>query len=916
MQRSAFTLMAILWAAQSFAAATDPNALAACNGPAFHTVLQAAPQLPPISAKTPQAVWLNRSLLQWPDAAKAGNFKLYYSATGQLRLQVGKVAAGFDGAVALRPATGPVPDALTTRFKYVKPGAVLQVTAADVPRTGGLLQQQVLLAQEDAKGVIIRVAALQIAGALDDLYAQAANTKDFGATVTPKQTQFKLWAPTAQAVTLCYFPSATGSASTATTLRRDAVTGIWSGQTAQNLQGQYYTYLVDGIVPGVGLVRNRVTDPYSVSLNADSKRSYIADLNSPVLKPAGWDKQATPPPLKAPVDMTVYELHVRDFSLQDATVPTPHRGKYLAFTHTASNGMRHLQDLAQAGMTDVHLLPIFDLATVPEQGCVSPSIATPERGDSEAPQAAIQAVAATDCFNWGYDPFHYNAPEGSYATDAQDGAKRVIELRQMVMALHQAGLRVGMDMVYNHTTVSGQAERSVLDRIVPGYYQRLDALGTVERSTCCDNTATENRMMGKLMLDSVELWTRQYRIDSFRFDLMAHQPRDVMLALQQRVNKAAGRHVNLIGEGWNFGEVANGARFVQASQLSLNGTGIGTFSDRGRDAVRGGSAGDSGVALISNQGYINGMVYDRNAQSGAIKDDLLRTADMVRVGLAGSVRNFEMLTFTGQNRKLSDIDYGGGQPAGYVSEPTEVVNYIENHDNQTLYDLNVFRLPPGTSTADRVRVQMLGVAINAFSQGVAYFHAGTEVLRSKSMDRNSYDSGDWFNRLDWTYQTNYFGTGLPPKQDNGESWSLMAPLLADPANRPTPADIATARDMFNDLLKIRASTTLLRLRTAADIQSRLSFRNVGPSQNPVVQVAHIDGQGYPGANFKELLYFINVDKVAQTLTLPQEAGKAYRLHPVHTAKTAADPRPLSAQLEAATGRFTLPARTALVYVIQ
>ena len=917
MYRSAITLISLLCAAHCFAATAPQTAnLAGCNAASFQTVLQADAQRAPDSAKTPQGVWLSRALLQWPDTEMTGSFKLYHSATGQLRLPVGQVAAGFDGAVALQATSEPVPAALATRFKYVKPGAVLQVPAADVSRMGALLQQQILLAQEDANGVITRVAPLQIAGALDDLYTRAVDTQDLGVTVTPQQTRFKLWAPTAQAVTLCLFLRATGDAATATALQRDAITGIWSGQHAKNLHSQYYTYLIDGMVPGVGLVRNRVTDPYSVSLNADSKRSYIADLNHPALKPAGWDAHPAPKPLAAPVDMTVYELHVRDFSLQDATVPAAHRGKYLAFTHTTSNGMRHLKNLARAGMTDVHLLPVFDLATVPEQGCVSPTISTPARGDSEAPQAATQAVAASDCFNWGYDPFHFSAPEGSYATDAQDGAKRVVELRQMVMAMHKAGLRVGMDMVYNHTTASGQAERSVLDRIVPGYYQRLDAFGTVERSTCCDNTATENLMMGKLMLDSVELWTRQYRMDSFRFDLMAHQPRDAMLTLQKRVDKAAGHHVNLIGEGWNYGEVANGARFVQASQLSLNGTGIGTFSDRGRDAVRGGSAGDNGPALISNQGYINGMLYDRNALSKATPDDLLRTADMVRVGLAGSVRNFEMLTFTGQNRKLSDIDYGGGQPAGYVSEPSEVVNYIENHDNQTLYDINVFRLPTGTSTEDRVRVQMLGVAINTLSQGIAYFHAGTEVLRSKSMDRNSYDSGDWFNRLDWTYQTNYFGTGLPPKQDNGESWPLMAPLLADPANRPTPADIAKSRDMFNDLLKIRASTTLLRLRTAADIQERLNFRNVGPGQNPVVQVAHINGKGYPGANFKELLYFINVDKVAQTLTLAQEAGKAYHLHPVHTAKSAADKRPLSAQLDAAIGRFTLPARTALVYVLQ
>ncbi len=905
---------------------TATAALAACNATHFQTILQVQAQVPTVTealsttAKTAQAVWLNRQWLQWPEATApqtgSGSFKLYHAKTAQLKAHVGQTASGFDGVINLTLATRPVPHVLATRFKYLSTGVMLQVPEADVARMGAVLQQQVLLAQEDATGVITRVASLQIAGALDDLYAAAAHAQDLGATVAAQQTGFKLWAPSAQAVTLCRFATATGAATDAIAMQWDTSTGIWSHNYPAKLQGQYYTYLVDGIVPGVGLVRNRVTDPYSVSLNADSKRSYIADLNAATLKPNGWDQQATPKPLQAPVDMTVYELHVRDFSLEDASVPVSHRGKYLAFTHANSNGMKHLKALAQSGMTDVHLLPIFDLATVPEQGCISPVIATPKRGDSEAPQATTQAVAATDCFNWGYDPFHFSAPEGSYATDAQVGATRIIELRRMVMALHRLGLRVGMDMVYNHTTASGQAERSVLDRIVPGYYQRLDAFGTVERSTCCDNTATENLMMGKLMLDSVDLWTRHYRMDSFRFDLMAHQPRDVMVALQARVDQTAGRHINLIGEGWNFGEVANGARFVQASQLSLNGTGIGTFSDRGRDAVRGGSAGDSGTAQISNQGYINGMVYDRNALSKASPDDLLRTADMVRVGLAGSVRNFEMQTYTGRHRKLSDIDYGGSQPAGYASEPSEVVNYIENHDNQTLYDLNVFRLPVGTSMQDRVRVQMLGVAINAFSQGVAYFHAGTEVLRSKSMDRNSYDSGDWFNRLDWTYQTNHFGTGLPPKPDNGASWPLMAPLLSDPANRPAPADIAKARDMFIDLLKIRASTTLLRLRTTTDIQSRLRFLNVGPNQNPVVQVAHVQGKDYAGAVFKELLYFINVDKVAQTLTLPEEAGKAYRLHPVHTAKSAADTRVRSAKFDASKGQFIIPARTAVVYVIQ
>ncbi|MDO9192470.1 MAG: DUF3372 domain-containing protein, partial [Undibacterium sp.] len=432
-------------------------------------------------------------------------------------------------------------------------------------------------------------------------------------------------------------------------------------------------------------------------------------------------------------------------------------------------------------------------------------------------QAAVTAAAQQDCFNWGYDPFHYSAPEGSYASDAADGARRIIEFRQMVMALHKAGLRVGMDVVYNHTDGTGQKASSVLDRIVPGYYHRLNAAGAIEQSTCtpCGNTATENIMMGKLMVDSVLLWAKEYKIDSFRFDLMAHQPRAVMEELQGRLKTQTGRDIQLIGEGWNFGEVADGARFVQASQLSLNGSGIGTFSDRSRDAVRGGGAADSGNSVVTQKGYINGL-----ANTGQPVTDLLKAADMVRVGLAGSLRDYVMTTYDGSTKTLKEINYSG-QPAGYVCQPGEVVNYVENHDNQTLFDINVYKLPLDTSREDRARVQMLGAATTAFSQGVAYFHAGLDVLRSKSLDRNSYNSGDWFNRIDWTYQDNYFATGLPPKSDNGEAYVMMQPLLANPLIKPGSADIRLARDMFRDLLKIRASSSLFHMRTSAEVQQRL-----------------------------------------------------------------------------------------------
>ena len=621
--------------------------------------------------------------------------------------------------------------------------------------------------------------------------------------------------------------------------------------------------------------------------------------------------------MQAATDAVIYELHVRDFSVGDATVRPAYRGKYLAFTLHDTDGMRHLQALARAGVTDVHLLPVFDFGSVPEQGCVTPAPAGTRDGETQ--QQAVSAVSAHDCFNWGYDPVHFTAPEGSYATDPADGAVRIVEFRRMVQALHRAGLRVGMDVVYNHTYASGQDRWSVLDRIVPGYYHRLDEAGRVATSTCCANTATEHRMMAKLMLDSAVTWAREYRIDSFRFDLMGHQPRAAMAELQSRVNAATGRNVLLIGEGWNFGEVADGARFVQASQLGLNGSGIATFSDRARDAIRGGGAGDGDARQVSVQGYVNGLHYDRNAAAPADTSatDLMRAADLVRVGLAGSLRDFRLATFDGRELPLAQIPYGGGQPAGYVTSPGEVVNYVENHDNQTLYDLNAFKLPLGTSTAERARVQILAAALNAFSQGIAYFHAGMELLRSKSMDRNSFDSGDWFNRIDWTGQDNFFGTGLPPARVNEPSWPLMRPRLADPRLDPSPADIAWSRGAFNDLLRIRSSSTLFRLHSAAAVAERLSFLNTGPQQVPEVIVGHLLGRGYPGANFSEMLYLVNVDIEPHTLGFDGERGKRYVLHPVHRASGATDRRAAEqASYDAASGRFTVPARTAVVFVVE
>ena len=881
----------------------------ACDAPGFEQMLHTQSTHAPVEAR---AYWLDRATLQWPGLQGGGNYRLYYAPDAGISASPGQPVRGARGHLLLSPHGADLPVATAARFGFIGKGARLSVAAQDLSQVPELLRQQVVLVREDESGRVLEATGVQLPGALDDLYAAAEGEQALGATPHAGKTGFRLWAPTARTVSLCLHADGDGRAISRQNMHRNDSTGIWSATLEEDLSGHYYTYLVEVFVPGVGMVRNRVTDPYSVSLTVDSLRSYVADLGAPALKPEGWEQTPFPQKVAAQTDMSIYELHVRDFSIGDATVSVPNRGKYLAFTEADSNGMRHLAALSAAGLTDVHLLPVFDFATVPEAGCVTPEVpdAPP---DSLQQQAAVMAVAAQDCFNWGYDPYHFNAPEGSYASDAEDGAKRIREFRSMVMALHRAGLRVGMDVVYNHTTTSGQAQSSVLDRIVPGYYQRLDGSGVVERSTCCANTATEHLMMGKLMSDSIELWATQYKIDSFRFDLMGHQPRAVMEALGRRVDAATGRRVNLIGEGWNFGEVADGSRFVQASQLSLNGSGIGTFSDRARDALRGGGPSDSGKALVERKGWLNGLGNDRDAPDALAA--LAQAAELVRVGLAGSLRDYALVDLHGKPVLLSDIDYHG-QPAGYASQPDEVVNYVENHDNQTLFDNNVYKLPVQTSTAERARVQVLALAVNAFSQGVAYFHAGVDTLRSKSMDRNSFDSGDWFNRLDWTYRDNYFATGLPPARENEANFPFIAPLLREAGIKPAPADIAWTRDAFRDLLRIRASSTLFRLRSAADIKQRLSFPQPANSHDPLLIAGHLQGHGYPGANFREILYLLNADTQARSVELPSERGKHYVLHPVQRDAQAADPRAKQALYDMATGRFTVPARTAVVYVLE
>ena len=565
-------------------------------------------------------------------------------------------------------------------------------------------------------------------------------------------------------------------------------------------------------------------------------------------------------------------------------------------------------------MSHVHLLPSFDFGSVSESGCKNP-VVPGGAPDGTVQQAAVAAGVGTDCFNWGYDPVHYNAPEGSYASNTLDAGVRVREFRAMVASLHNQGLRVAMDVVYNHTSGSMQGPLSVLDKIVPAYYYRLNADGAILADSCCADTAAENAMMGKLMIDSVAGWATRYKVDSFRFDIMGFAPLAVLTELQEKVNQAAGRPIYLYGEGWNFGAAANDARFVQARQANLYGTGIGSFNDRMRDTMHGGGCCDTGDNLISQQGFINGAYVDPNALANQSKDDLLRLGDLVKVTLSGTVRDFSFTDRFGSTRNNTQIDYFG-QQAGYTANPSETINYIEVHDNQTLFDLNAYKLPQSTTIADRVRAQNLGAALLLLSQGVPFMHAGQEILRSKSMDRDSYNAGDYFNKLDYSYASNNFGVGLPLAGNNQETWPLAAPVLRNPLIKPASADIVRAKNYVTDMLAIRKDSALFRLRTAADINERLRFYNVGPQQVAGLIVMGIDGampRPYEGANHKGVVVLFNVDKVAAKVTVPELAGRVLSVHPVQQ-RSVSDTLARTSTYDGASGTFTVPARTTVVFV--
>jgi pullulanase len=329
------------------------------------------------------AHWLTGATLAWPGVPAAGaSYKLFYAANGGL-VATSDATSGLTGATGsftLTPA--PLSDAIRQKYPHLAGATGLQLSAADAAKAAQMASSQFGIAQYDASGNLVQVTSLQTAGMLDDVFAARASKMDLGVSFNVVgMPTFRVWAPTAKNVSLNMYASADAATPTTVPMKRDDASGVWSYSANEFRQSNriWYTYTVQVLSRWANntIVTNTVTDPYSLSLNANSTRSFAADLDSRELKPSGWDGQPIPK-LDAPTDIALYELHIRDFSASDQTVPAQHRGKYLAFTDGQSNGMRHLKSLQKAGMTHVHLLPSFDLASINEAGCVSSGY--PERG--------------------------------------------------------------------------------------------------------------------------------------------------------------------------------------------------------------------------------------------------------------------------------------------------------------------------------------------------------------------------------------------------------------------------------------------------------------------------------------------------------------------------------------------------------
>lgn len=515
---------------------------------------------------------------------------------------------------------------------------------------------------------------------------------DLGMHYNPRRTVFKLWAPSATAVRLRLFAGVESPTPEQTVLLKKGAAGVWETTLEGDQKGLYYTVQVQHGERWLA----ETPDPYAKAAGANGRRGQIIDLAD--TNPPGW-AQDKRPAQKNFTDIILYELHVRDASI------APHsgirnKGKYLGLTETGtmspeglSTGLDHLKEL---GVTHVHLLPVFDFRSIDE--------------------SRLQ----DNRYNWGYDPENYNVPEGSYSTNPADGATRIREFKQLVQALHAAGIRVVMDVAYNHT--GGPNDQSVFNRIEPGYYYRQKADGSYSDASACGNeTASERPMMRRFMLESMKYWVQEYHVDGFRVDLMGIHDIETMNRISAELH-AIDPTIFIYGEGWTAGgsPLPDSLRALKANTWKLDR--VAAFSDDIRDAIKG------HVFTPTQKGFVSG--------NPGLKESL-------KFGVVASTQHPQV--------RYELVNYS---KAPWAREPHQTITYAECHDNHALWDRLAISAPE-TSESERIRMQKLAGAIVLTAQGVPFLHAGTEMLRTKKGVENSFESPDSVNQMDWSRKARY-----------------------------------------------------------------------------------------------------------------------------------------------------------------
>ncbi|MDF2430570.1 MAG: pullulanase [Mucilaginibacter sp.] len=529
---------------------------------------------------------------------------------------------------------------------------------------------------------------LQKAMPFDDYPVYSGN--DLGVKYAPLQTTFKVWAPKASEVKLRLYNAGDGGEAVNTVNMVKSINGTWELTVKHNLKNKYYTFQV--MQDGKWLQER--PDIYAKAVGVNGKRGMVADMAS--TNPENWqgDKK---PALKNFTDIIIYETHVRDISISPNS-GIEHKGKFLGLAETGTRspdgiatGLDHIKEL---GVTHVHLLPSFDFNTV----------------DETKPQA--------NQYNWGYDPLNYNVPEGSYATDAYDGNVRIREFKKMVQTLHKNGLRVILDVVYNHTSDIN----SNFNQFTPGYFYRHNPDGSYSNGTGCGNeVASERAMVRKFMIESVVYWAKEYHLDGFRFDLMGVHDIETMNQISDALHKIDPT-IFIYGEGWTAGNspLPEDLRSVKKNIAKVHQVAV--FSDDIRDGIKGGW-GD-----LKEKGFVSG---------GTGK------AESVKFGIVASTPN-KQVDFT-------KVNYS---KAPWAAQPYQTITYVSCHDDNTLWDrLKISN--PNANEDDLIKMDKLANAIVLTSQGISFLHSGVEMLRTKQGIANSYNAPDSINQIDWSRKTKY-----------------------------------------------------------------------------------------------------------------------------------------------------------------